>query len=493
MPSDTSAVPLLLPFIGGRFVETAARRTLRAPYDGRVLAEVCECGPGELDAALRSAERALSTTARLTTDKRVAICAATARGIEAQAERLALAICDDAGKPIADAQAEVVRARLCFELAAAEALTTSGEGQVLPMDLAPLGYGRTGILRRFPIGPVAAISPFNFPLNLAVHKVAPALAAGCPIVLKPASQTPTVALLLAEIITEAGWPEGALSVVPAMRAAADVLVTDDRCKLLTFTGSAPVGWDMKARAGKKKVTLELGGNAAVILDETISEADLPTIIPKLIYGAYSYSGQKCISIQRVFVVAKGSDRLYRAVCERMAAAVAKINAGDPHDPKVLVGPLIDEQNARRVESWISEAAQLGGRQLCGGVRQGTFVPPTLLAAVPSQAQVVRDEVFGPVCVLDQVPSFAAAIAAVNDSRFGLQAAVFTRDLGHALAAHEELAVGAVILNEAPSFRIDHMPYGGIKDSGLGREGIRSAIVDMTEPRLLITGALRDAT
>jgi len=213
---------------------------------------VCECGPGELDAALRSAERALATTARLTTDKRAAICAATARGLEAQAERLAIAICDDAGKPITDAQAEVVRARLCFELAAAEALTTSGEGQVLPMDLAPLGYGRTGILRRFPIGPVAAISPFNFPLNLAVHKVAPALAAGCPIVLKPASQTPTVALLLAEIITQAGWPEGALSVVPATRAAADVLVTDDRCKLLTFTGSAPVGWDMKARAGKRR-------------------------------------------------------------------------------------------------------------------------------------------------------------------------------------------------------------------------------------------------
>jgi len=466
---------------------------LRAPYDGRVLSEVCECGPPELEEALHCAESALASTRRLTTDKRAAICAAIAKGIESDGERLAVAICDDAGKPMADARAEVKRARLCFEIAGAEALTTSGEGQVLPMDLAPLGYGRTGVLRRFPLGPIAAISPFNFPLNLAVHKLAPAIAAGCPVVLKPASQTPTVALLLAEIIAAAGWPSGALSVVPSSRAAADVLVVDDRCKLLTFTGSAPVGWDLKARAGKKKVTLELGGNAAVIIDETIRDDDLSAIVPKLIYGAYSYSGQKCISIQRIYVVTRDGDRLYRTLCERLQAAVAAIKAGDPHDPDVLVGPMIDEQNARRVESWIAEAESLGARRLSGGPREATFVPPTLLAEAPPQARVVREEVFGPVCHLGKVPSFAAALAAVNDSRFGLQAAVFTRDLGHALAAHEELAVGAVILNEAPSFRIDHMPYGGVKDSGLGREGIRTAILDMTEPRLLITGALPSAT
>lgn len=492
MSSASCNAPLLRPFVAGRFVETANRRQLLAPYDRRVLGEVCDCGQAEIDEALRAAESALAITRRLTTDKRAAICTAIAKGLLAAQERLAHAICDDAGKPIADARAEVTRAVLCFELAAAEVLTTSGEGQVLPMDLTPLGYGRTGILRRFPLGPIAAISPFNFPLNLLVHKVAPAIAAGCPIVCKPASQTPSVALVLAEIIQAAGWPSGALSVVPATRAAADLLVTDDRCKLLTFTGSAPVGWDMKARAGKKKVTLELGGNAAVIIDETCSDHDLETIVPKLVYGAYSYSGQKCISIQRVYVVARQGDRLYRAVCERLQAAVAAIKVGDPHDPAVLVGPMIDEHNARRVESWVAEAESLGARRLYGGERQGTFLPPTLLAEAPPHARVVREEVFGPVCHLDRVPSFEAALASVNDSRFGLQAAVFTHDLGHALRAHEELCVGAVILNEAPSFRIDHMPYGGVKDSGLGREGIRSAIVDMTEPRLLITGALPSA-
>lgn len=489
MSADSSHLPLLRPFVGGRFIETAQRRILRAPYDQRELAQVCECGRSELESALSAAESALSVTRALTTDKRAAILSTVAKSLATHKDRLALAICDDAGKPIADAQAEVSRAILCFELAAAEALTTSSEGQVLAMDLAPLGYGRTGIVRRFPIGPIAAVSPFNFPLNLAVHKLAPAMAAGCPIVLKPASQTPTVALLLAEIIDQAGWPSGALSVVPASRAAADLLVTDDRCKLLTFTGSAQVGWDMKARAGKKKVTLELGGNAAVILDETVSERDLDAMVPKLVYGAYSYSGQKCISIQRVYVVSSSGDSLYQSLCERLRAAVMQVQAGDPRDPSVLVGPMIDEQNARRVESWVAEAESLGARKLCGGARQGTFVPPTLLAQAPSHAKVVCEEVFGPVCHVDKVPSFEAALSAVNDSRFGLQAALFTHDLGHALKAHEELAVGAVVLNEAPSFRIDHMPYGGVKDSGLGREGIRSAIVDMTEPRLLITGVL----
>ncbi len=489
MSAASSSGLTLKPFIGGRFVDTVAVRKLHAPYDGRLLADVHECGPNEVESALGHAVRAFQQTRRLTTDKRATICQSIGRSLTAEIDRLALAICDDAGKPIADARAEVQRAALCFELAAAETLTTAGEGQLLPMDLAPIGYGRTGILRRFPIGPIAAISPFNFPLNLAVHKVAPAIAAGCPIVLKPASQTPTVALLLADIVQRAGWPSDALQVIPAARSAADLLVTDDRCKLLTFTGSAPVGWDMKARAGKKKVTLELGGNAAVIIDETVSERDLPTILPKLIYGAYSYSGQKCISIQRIYVVSRSDDRRYRSLCDQMAEATNAIRCGDPHDPEVLVGPMIDENNARRVESWIDEAAFLGATKLVGDKRQGTFVPPALLCAVPQQAKVIREEVFGPVCAINRVPSFEAALASVNDSRFGLQAAVFTHDLGHALAAHEALEVGAVILNEAPSFRVDHMPYGGVKDSGLGREGIRTAIVDMTEPRLLITGAL----
>lgn len=489
MSAEGSSFPVWKPFVGGRFVETATLRSLHAPFDDRLLGRVFECGHEELEAALRHAEAVQPTIARLPTDKRAAMCKEVARSVLVERERLSWAICHEAGKPISDARAEVERAALCFELASAEVLTTAGEGQVLPMDLAPLGYGRVGILRRFPVGPVAAISPFNFPLNLAVHKIAPAMAAGCAVILKPASQTPSVALLLAELVEKAGWPSSGLQVVPASRAAADVLVTDERCKLLTFTGSASVGWAMKARAGKKKVTLELGGNAAVVLDETIEERDLSAILPKLVYGAFSYAGQKCISIQRIFVVDRSRKGLFRQVCGRLSEAVAAVRTGDPADPQVLVGPMIDETNARRVENWIAEAEQLGARKLVSGPRLGNFVPPTLLCDVPASAKVAKEEVFGPVCNVDCVNDFETAIERVNDSRYGLQAAVFTRDLAHALSAHEKLLVGAVVLNEAPSFRIDHMPYGGIKDSGLGREGIRTTILDMTEPRLLITGTL----
>ena len=471
-------VPCFFPYIAGQATPTSQRRQLRSPYDGRTLAVVGEAGPGELEAALAAAERATRAARALTSQQRAEICAAIARGITARRDELALAICDEAGKPIADARAEVERAVLCFELAASEAQRVAREGHTLPMDLRPPGAGRLGITRRVPVGPIAAISPFNFPLNLAAHKVAPALAAGCPVVLKPASQTPTPTLRLAEIIAATDWPKRALSVLPATRAAADILVTDERCKLLTFTGSGQVGWDMKARAGKKRVVLELGGNAAVILDESVTRDDLDALVPKLIYGAFSYAGQKCISVQRIYVVtrpgAQGPGRsLYAELCERFVAAARAVRCGDPRDPEVLVGPMIDENNARRVESWVKEATAQGARLLCGGEREETLVQPTVLADVPASARIACDEVFGPVCNLDRVPSFEAAVQAVNDSRYGLQAALFTRDLGHGLRAFDELEVGAVILNEAPSFRIDHMPYGGVKDSGLGREGIEA--------------------
>ena len=486
---DSLELPRFSSFVAGEARRTGNLRVLVSPFDGRKLAVVEEAGPDELEAALAAAAGATAAARALSSEQRAEICTAVARGVIARRDELALAICDEAGKPITDATAEVERAALCFELAAAEAQRAAREGEVLPMDLRAAGRGRMGITQRVPIGPVAAISPFNFPLNLAVHKIAPALAAGCPVVLKPATQAPTATLRLAEIIAATAWPKGALRVLPAARAAADVLVTDPRCKLLSFTGSGAVGWDMKARAGHKRVVLELGGNAAVIIDETVTAADLDAIIPKLIYGAFSYAGQKCISVQRIYIVDRDHGRLHAEFTERFIAATRALQVGDPRDPKVMVGPMIDEANARRVEEWVREAAALGARVLCGGERRGAVVSPTVLAEVPGQARAACDEIFGPVCNLERVPSFDAALQAVNDSRYGLQAAVFTRDLGHSLRAFDELEVGAVILNEAPSFRIDHMPYGGVKESGLGREGISSAIEDMTELRLLVTGTL----
>lgn len=490
--TDKDELPSFRAYVAGTFRETSHRRVLRAPYDGRALATIHDAGPEEIEAALAGAAASFAETRALSSQQRAAICAAVARGIKERTEELALAICDEAGKPISDARAEVERAVLGFELASAEAERVAREGHVIPMDLRPAGNGRLGITRRIPVGPVAAISPYNFPLNLAVHKVAPALAAGCPVLLKPASQTPTPTLRLAEIIAGTEWPKRALSVMSATRAAADTLVTDDRCKLLTFTGSGAVGWDMKARAGKKRVVLELGGNAAVIIDENITSRDLDEIVPKLAYGAFSYAGQKCISVQRIYVVDRPGSRLHAEFTERFVAAARATRCGDPRNPEVQVGPMIDENNARRVESWVAEAVSQGARLLCGGERVEpgkTVLSPAVLADVPHHAHVACDEIFGPVCNIDRVPSFEAALQVVNDSRYGLQAAVYSRDLGNSLRAFDDLEVGAVILNEAPSFRIDHMPYGGVKDSGLGREGIRNAIEDMTELRLLVTGAL----
>jgi len=470
MPQHFSA------YIAGKWTQTAERRELRAPFDGTHFATVHLCGPRELEDALAAAARAAPAVAALSSYERASICRTVAARLRARREELALGMCYESGKPIGDAFAEVDRAEHCFEIAAAEAERIHGE--VMPLDLRPSSADRWGLTRRFPIGLVAGISPFNFPLNLAVHKIAPAMAAGCPIVLKPASQTPTSTLRLAEIIDDTAWPKGGLSVVPAARAAADLLVTDERVQLLSFTGSAEVGWDMKKRAGKKKTVLELGGNAAVIVDES---ADLDHALPKLIYGSFSYAGQKCISVQRIFVHARRWDEFVSGFVE----LARRVKVGDPRDSDVLVGPMIDEANARRVEDWIQEARRLGAEVLLDGKRKGTFVPPTVLAGVPREAKLDREEAFGPTVNLYKVADFDEAIERVNDSRFGLQCGVFTRDLPHAWRAFERLVVGGVIVNDAPSYRIDHMPYGGVKDSGQGREGIRYAIEDMTELRLMV--------
>ena len=469
-------IPSYRAYVAGSFRTTDEQKQLFSPWNGAHFATVSMAGQREVEESIAAAVRSFAETRAMPAYRRSEVCRHVAVGLTRRREEIAVGMVDESGKPIGDARGEVDRAVHCFELAAEEAGRIGGE--VIPFDLRPPGVGRTGLTRRFPVGPVAAIAPFNFPLNLAVHKIAPAIASGNPVVLKPATQTPTSCLRLAEIIDETAWPKGALSVLPCTREAADALTTDERFKLLTFTGSPEVGWRMKARAGKKRVVLELGGNAAVIIDEGV---DLARAVPPLIYGAFSYSGQKCISVQRIFVHAA----VHEEFTARFVAATNQVRVGDPHDEGVLVGPLIDEPSAQRIERWIEEAVGQGARVLAGGPRRGTVVPPTVLTDVPRLARAYAEEIFGPVCLIERVESFDEGIARANDSVFGLQAGVFTSHLGHAMAAFERLEVGGVILNDAPSFRVDHMPYGGVKDSGFGREGIRSAILDMTEERLLV--------
>jgi acyl-CoA reductase-like NAD-dependent aldehyde dehydrogenase len=351
-------------------------------------------------------------------------------------------------------------------------------GELIPLDLLPSSVGRVGITRRFPIGPIAAISPFNFPLNLAAHKVAPAIASGNPIVLKPPSKDPLTMLAVAEIIDSVGVPPGSVSVMPMSRELGDRMVADERFKLLTFTGSPAVGWPMKARAGKKRVVLELGGNAGVIVD---ADADLEWAATRTAAGGFGYAGQTCISAQRVFVL----DEAFDAFLALLQGVAERLVVGDPLDPATDIGPMVDDAAVTRIQGWIDEAVTLGGRVITGGHERDRFVRPTILTDVPREAMICREEAFAPVVIVDRVPSFEAALAAVNDSAYGLQTGVFTRRLDHAWRAFERLDVGGVIVNDVSTYRIDHMPYGGVKDSGLGREGLRWAIEDMTELRLMV--------
>ncbi|OGQ12007.1 MAG: aldehyde dehydrogenase [Deltaproteobacteria bacterium RBG_16_71_12] len=466
-------------FIAGSWRESSERMTIRSPYDDRELCSVSLAQPQHVEEAIAAAAKAFAVTRKMPTWQRAELCRKTAASFGARGEELALAMVDEGGKPIGDARAEVDRAVHCFEVAASEAETQGGE--VMPLDLRPSAAGRIGFTKRVPVGPVSAISPFNFPLNLAVHKVAPALAVGCPVVLKPAPQTPTVCLQLAEIIDAAGWPKGCLSVLPSLPQVADQLVTDERMKMLTFTGSPEVGWELKRRSGKKKVVLELGSNAAVIVDDG---ADLSLAVPRIVYGAFSYAGQKCISVQRIYV----HDKVYDAFLSQLLAATAKVKHGDPRDPEVLVGPMINQAAAVRVEQWIDEAKARGARVLAGGARHGSVMPATVLVDVPPDAKLSCAEAFGPVVTVDRFRDFDEALRRVNDSRFGLQAGVFTADLNRTLRSWSELEMGGVIINDIPTWRIDPMPYGGVKDSGLGREGLRSSMEEMTELRLLVVNA-----
>jgi acyl-CoA reductase-like NAD-dependent aldehyde dehydrogenase len=464
-------------FVAGAWERAGTPLDVRSPWDDALVGRTWLGGPEAFERAASAAVEAAPAMAALPAWERARLLGEVAAALEARQDEFALTLAAEAGKPLRDASAEVARAALTFRVAAAESQRIGGE--FLPLDLAPHGAHRFGITRRFPLGPVAAISPFNFPMNLVAHKLAPAVAAGDPIVLKPATRTPLSALILARLLDEAGVPTGALSVIPLARETGDRLVTDPRFRLLTFTGSSAVGWDLKARAGRKRVVLELGGNAGVIVDR---DANLELAIARIRTGGFGYAGQSCISVQRVYV----HEAIFETFARGLVAALDGLTVGDPLDPSTDIGPLIGPDDAARVDAWVGEAVAAGARVLTGGTRIGRAgYAPTLLTGVPDSARVCAEEVFAPVVGLYPFTDFAGAVDAVNRSRYGLQAGVFTGDLRHGLEAFARIEAGGVILNDVPSYRMDHMPYGGVKDSGLGREGPRYAIEEMTEQRLLV--------
>ena len=464
-------------FLAGRWVESPDRLEVSNPADpANPAGATYTATEDQYEEAVVAAVEAFEVTRRLPAYERGRILRDISAGIRERREELGRIIALEAGKPIRDALVEVDRATLTFRLGAEEAERMTGE--LIPLDLLPSSKDRVGITRRFPIGPIAGISPFNFPLNLAAHKLSPAIASGNPIVLKPPSKDPLTMLTVAEIIDGVGLPQGAVSILPMTRELGDRMVEDERFKLLTFTGSPSVGWRMKERAGKKKVVLELGGNAGVIVDRS---ADLDWAVKRTLVGAFAYAGQVCISVQRMFV----HEAIWDAFMEKFVAGVAGLKLGDPLDPATDLGPMVDDHAAQRTQRWVDEAVAMGGTVLAGGTADGTFFRPTVLTDVPVAAQVCSNEAFAPLVVAFKFTDLDEAIARVNDSMFGLQTGVFTNDLQGAWTAFAELEVGGVIVNDIPTYRIDHMPYGGVKDSGLGREGLRWAIEDMTELRIMV--------
>lgn len=463
-------------FLAGRFVSTGTRLGVINPYNGEVVAETYLAGTAELEEAVSSAFRAKPLMKNLPSYARYqALMHIRTRLAERRAE-FALLLMKESGKPMRYALGEIDRSIQTFTVAAEESRRLPSE--YLSLDWTRAGERKEGLVKYFPVGVVAGIAPFNFPLNLAVHKLAPAIAAGCPVIIKPSSATPLSTLLLSEIIAETGLPEGAVSVLPMDRETGNRLVTDPRIALLSFTGSPEVGWRMKAAAGRKKVVLELGGNAGVIVTES---ADVQSALQKCLTGAFSYSGQVCIHTQRIYV----QQRIFAQFAEQFTHLVQNLRTGDPALPETEFSAMIDEANAVRVEQWIAEAVAGGARLLCGGMREGTLVEPTVLTGTQPYMKVCGEEVFGPVVTLEPYDDFAQAIEQLNDSRFGLQAGVFTNSLHVMNTAFSDIETGGVIINDVPTFRVDHMPYGGIKDSGQGREGVKYAMMDMLEPRILV--------
>lgn len=445
-------------------------------YTGEVASRVPLASPDDIERAIAACAAAAEPMAALPSYERKRMLRHCVERFRERSDELAHVLCVEAGKPIRDSRGEVGRLIDTFEIAAEEATRIYGE--VIPMDISERAAGYRGVTKRVPIGPCAFITPFNFPLNLVAHKVAPAIACGCPFVLRPTERTPIGALIIAEILAETELPAGAFSVMPCKVDYAGPLTTDERLKLLSFTGSDTVGRKLIAQAGMKRVVLELGGNAACIVDEGV---DIEDCVKRIVFGGYYQSGQSCVSVQRVIA----HTSIYDALRDKLSKAVAELKSGDPKDKGTFIGPLIDVAAAERVERWIGEAVDAGARVLVGGGRQNAMMEATLVESVPTHCRLSRDEVFGPVVVLSKFDDFDAALDEVNNSRYGLQAGVFTNDLRRMHAAWDRLDVGGVVINDVPSFRVDHMPYGGVKGSGLGREGIRSAIEHMTEVRLMV--------
>ncbi len=462
--------------LDGKWLTEGEPFEVHSPYDLSVVGTAYRATAAHAESAVRAAQRTFETTRKMPAYEHQRILRQISEGIRARQEEFARLMALEAGKPIKTARAEVERAVFTFAVAAEEATRIGGEW--LPLDWQASTTGRAAIVRRFSLGPILAITPFNFPLNLVAHKVAPAIAAGCTIVLKPAPQTPLCSLLLAEIVEGAGWPAGALNVLPLAIPEAERLVTDDRLKLLTFTGSGAVGWALKQKAGKKKVALELGGNAGVVVH---SDCDVDYAAARCVVGGFSYAGQSCISVQRIFV----QRSIEQQFLAKLVDGVKKLKIGDPLDEATDVGPMISEDAALRADAWVKEAIAGGAKALTGAFRHDSIFEPTILTHTRPDMRVNCQEVFAPVVVVEPYDDFADAIRRVNESPYGLQAGVFTRDTKLLFTAFEELEVGGVIAGDMSSFRIDHMPYGGVKESGIGREGLRYAIEEMTEPRILV--------
>ncbi len=469
----STAKPFL---VNGQWVKSSSLESVHNPYSGDLLATVCQAEPEHIDLAIKTMEQAARELAAVPGHARARALTRMADGIAARHDEFSKTLSQEAGKPLTDARREVDRGIQTFRIAAEE--STRIPGETIPMDLTPGGEAYTATVKRFPLGPVLGITPFNFPLNLVAHKVAPCLAAGNPFVLKPAPQTPLTALLLGEVFLTTDLPPTALTILPCSNTLAERMVEHSTFHALSFTGSVNVGWMLKGKAGHKRVLLELGGNAGVIIEP---DANLEMAVARCVTGGYGYAGQTCISVQRIFVHQSHYDRFLQLFVDN----VRGLAMGDPALDTTVVGPLINEQAAIRVEAWIQEAVSHGAKIQTGGSRKGSVMEPTVLTNVSSTMKVCCEEIFGPVVTISPYTKLQDALELMNDSPFGLQAGIFTKNIDAMYQAYARLEVGAVLVNEVPTFRADHMPYGGIKDSGLGREGVRYVIQELTEPKLLI--------
>lgn len=463
-------------YLAGEFVESDDELIVSSPFQNKPFAKTYNASYDQLNLAIEKALRLRDELRKIPSHKRYEILLFISNEIKSNLKHLAEVLCTESAKPIKYATAEVERAAQTFLIAAEEAKRLPRE--YIDLEWSKAGEKKEGLVKYFPAGIVAGISPFNFPLNLAVHKIAPAIAGGCPIILKPASATPLSTLELAKIIDKTDLPKGAVSILPMTRETGNHLVTDDRIKILSFTGSTEVGWQMKKDAGKKKVILELGGNAAVIITES---ADIEDALKKCLISGFAYSGQICIHAQRIFV----HESLFDEFVKRYRLLVEKLKYADPLDSSCDVSVMIDQKNADRVEEWVQQAIDGGAMLISGGKKEGSFYHPTILTGTGAEMKVVCEEVFGPVVVIEKYVTYEAALKMVNDSKFGLQAGVFTNDIKQMDQAFDQLDVGGVIINDVPTLRLDHMPYGGVKESGSGREGVKYAIMDMMEPRVLV--------